>query len=259
VIDRRMVHALEVERLRRADMGADLDGVHAVFQTSTFDAMLDGRYDGDVTFAELRERGDLGLGTLDALDGEMIAVDGHFYSAATDGSVREVAPEERTPFAVVTPFAPAVRFRVHGTLDHDQLLARLDDAVDDPAICYAVRVDGRFPRVLARSVPRQRRPYPPLADAVKQEREFEFANVVGTVVGFRFPDYAQGINVPGYHLHFVTDDRTRGGHLLDCTVVDPELQVDHTSHLHMELPAGVDRIEQHTSAVDRAAIKRMEG
>src|SRR5947199_4993298 len=140
MIDRRMVHALEVERLRRTDMGADLDGVHAVFETSTFDAMLDGRYDGDVTFAELSERGDLGLGTLDALDGEMVGVDGRFFSAAVDGSVREVAPDERTPFAVVTRFTPSVRFRVEGVLDHDQLVARLDDAVDDPEVCYAVRV-----------------------------------------------------------------------------------------------------------------------
>jgi len=259
MIDRRMVHALEVERIRRSDMGADLDGVHAIFQTSTLDAMLDGRYDGDVTFADRQARGDLGLGTLDALDGEMIGVDGHFYSAAVDGSLREVAPDERTPFAVVTSFTPAVRFRVDGTLDHDELLARLDSAVDDPAVCYAVRVDGSFPRVLARSVPRQHRPYPPLAEAVKHEREFEFGNVSGTIVGFRFPDYAQGLNVPGYHLHFVTDDRTRGGHVLDCTVVDPEIQVDHTSHLHMELPPGVDRVAHHASAADRAEIDRMEG
>jgi len=254
-----MVNALEVERLRRADMGADLDGVHAIFQTSTLDAILDGRYDGDVTFAELHERGDLGVGTLDALDGEMIGVDGRFFSATVDGSIREVAPEERTPFAVVTPFTPSVRFQVEGSLDHDQLLARLDGALDDPAVCYAVRVDGRFPRVLARSVPRQLRPYPPLSESVKHEREFEFADVVGTIVGFRFPDYAQGINVPGYHLHFVTDDRLRGGHVLDCTVVDPEIQVDHTSHLHMELPPGVERVGHHTSAADSAAIKRMEG
>lgn len=254
-----MVHALEVERLRRADMGADLDGVHAIFQTSTFDAMLDGRYDGDVTFAELRERGDLGLGTLDALDGEMIGVDGHFYSAAVDGSVREVTPDERTPFAVVTPFTPTLRFRAGGTLDHDRLLARLDEAIEDPSVCYAVRVDGLFTHVLARSVPRQHRPYPPLAEAVQHEREFEFADVGGTIVGFRFPDYAQGLNVPGYHLHFVTDDRARGGHVLDCTVVDPEIQIDHTSHLHMELPPGVERRAHHSSAGDRAAIKRMEG
>jgi len=254
-----MVHALEIERLRRADMGADLDGVHAIFQTSSLDAMLDGRYDGDVTFAELGERGDLGLGTLEALDGEMIGLEGRFFSAATDGSVREVAPEERTPFAVVTPFTPAVRYCVEGTVDHDQLLARLDDAVDDPAVCYAVRVDGHFPKVRARSVPRQHKPYPPLAEAVKHEREFEFADVTGTIVGFRFPDYAQGINVPGYHLHFVTADRARGGHVLDCTVVDPEIQVDHSSHLHMELPPGVDRVGHHTSAADRTAIEKMEG
>ncbi len=254
-----MVHALEVERLRRTDMGADLDGVHAIFQTSTLDAMLDGRYDGDVTFAELRERGDLGLGTVDALDGEMIGVEGRFFRAAVDGSVREVAPEERTPFAVVTPFTPSVRFRAEGQLDHDQLLDRLDGAVDDPAVCYVVRVDGHFSSVLARSVPRQHRPYPPLSEAVKHEREFEFADVTGTIVGFRFPDYAQGLNVPGYHLHFITDDRTRGGHVLDCAVVDPEIEVDHTSHLHMELPPGVERVGHHTSAADRSAIHRMEG
>lgn len=259
MIDRRMVHALEVERLRRADMGADLDGVHAIFQTSTLDAILDGRYDGDVTFADLAERGDLGLGTLDALDGEMIAVDGRFFSAAVDGSVREVAAEERTPFAVVTPFSPSLRFRVDGTVDHGDLVARLDAALDDPAVCYAIRIDGTFPRVVARSVPRQRRPYPPLSEAVKHEREFEFDSVAGTIVGFRFPDYAQGLNVPGYHLHFVTADRTQGGHLLDCTVVDPEIQLDHTSHLHMELPPGVERAQHHSSAADRADIDQMEG
>jgi acetolactate decarboxylase len=259
MIDRRMVHALEVERLRRADLGADLDGVHAIFQTSTLDAILDGRYDGDVTFAELGERGDFGLGTLDALDGEMIGVDGRFFSAAVDGSVREIGPDERTPFAVVTPFTPSVRFGAAGSLDHDELLARLDASLDDPALCYAVRVDGRFQRVLARSVPRQHPPYPPLAEAVKHEREFEFSDVDVTIVGFRFPDYAQGLNVPGYHLHFVTKDRRRGGHVLDCTVIDPEIQVDHTSHLHMELPPGVERVEHHASAADRAAIKRLEG
>ncbi|MCA1738575.1 MAG: acetolactate decarboxylase, partial [Actinobacteria bacterium] len=38
--------------------------------------MLDGNYDGELTFAELGARGDFGLGTFDALDGEMIGLDG---------------------------------------------------------------------------------------------------------------------------------------------------------------------------------------
>lgn len=254
-----MVHALEVERLRRADMGLDLDGDHAVFQTSTIEAVLDGQYDGDVTFADLAERGDLGLGTLDALDGEMTGVDGRFYQASVDGSVREVRPDERTPFAVVTKFVPVVRVRVEAPLDHDELVARLDSLVEDPSICYAIRVDGRFSHIHARSVPRQHRPYPPLAEVVKHEREFDFTDVVGSLVGFRFPDYAQGINVPGYHLHFLSDDRRQGGHVLDCTVVDGELLVDHSSHLHMELPAGVEPPDLRASAADLKTIREVEG
>ncbi len=254
-----MVHAIEVERLRRADMGLDLDGDHAVFQTSTIEAILDGQYDGDVTFAELAERGDLGLGTLDALDGEMTGVDGRFYQASIDGSVREVRPDERTPFAVVTKFVPVARTPIAAPLDHDALVARLESLVEDPSVCYAIRVDGHFSVVLARSVPRQQRPYPPLAEVVKHEREFTFTDVTGSLVGFRFPDYAHGINVPGYHLHFLSDDRMRGGHVLDCTVVDGELLVDHSSHLHMELPAGVDPPDLTASAEELKMIRDVEG
>ena len=35
------------------------------------------------------------------------------------------------------------------------------------------------------------------------------------MLGFRFPAYAEGIEVAGYHLHFISDDRARGGHVLD--------------------------------------------
>ena len=105
MIDTRVIHALHVERLRKADMAAELDAVAgAIYQTSTLDAILDGAYDGDVTIAELAERGDLGLGTLDGLDGEMIVLDGEFHQARADGSVRRVGPDELTPFAVVTRF-----------------------------------------------------------------------------------------------------------------------------------------------------------
>ena len=36
------------------------------------------------------------------------------------------------------------------------------------------------------------------------------------MVGFRFPQYAQGIELAGYHLHFVDAERRRGGHVLTC-------------------------------------------
>ncbi len=76
-VDTALIGALHVEYLERRDL---LDGGggrphHTLFQTSTIDALLEGKFDGDVSFADLAGRGDSGLGTLDALDGEMIALD----------------------------------------------------------------------------------------------------------------------------------------------------------------------------------------
>jgi acetolactate decarboxylase len=100
MLDERLVKALHVQSLREDELHAEREP-HVLFQASTIGALLDGAYDGDVTFAELAEHGDLGLGTLNALDGEMIALDGRFYRADASGTIREVDPGERTPFAVL--------------------------------------------------------------------------------------------------------------------------------------------------------------
>ena len=104
-IDHRLIKALHVETLRRQDLHAEREP-HVLFQASTFESLLESNYDGEVSFAELRDHGDLGLGTFDAVDGEMIAVDGEFFRAAFDGTVHRVEPSRKTPFAVVTFFQP---------------------------------------------------------------------------------------------------------------------------------------------------------
>lgn len=59
---------------------------HTMFQVSTATALVEGIYQGAVRVATLREHGDLGLGTFEGLDGEMIIVDGHFFQVRSDGS-----------------------------------------------------------------------------------------------------------------------------------------------------------------------------
>jgi acetolactate decarboxylase len=259
MIDHRLIHSLHVDSLRKSDMPEEVESAHTVFQTSTLDALLGGAFDGDMTFAELAERGDLGLGTLDGLDGEMIALDGAFFQAGVDGSVRPVGPEERTPFAVVCRFSVDVEARLEGPLEHHELLARLDALVGGESPCYAVRIDGHFDRVRARSVPRQRRPYPPLSEVVAHQVEFDFHELEGSMVGFRFADYAQGLNVPGYHLHVISADRTRGGHVLDSRTAWAEVRLDHSSDLHVELPAGVEWSQPDTSGGKQDLIRGIEG
>ena len=210
MLDERWIRSLHVESMRRADLHRQREP-HVLFQASTIGALLEGGFEGDLSFAELAEHGDLGLGTLNHLDGEMVALDSEFFRADVDGRLNRVGPEERTPFAVVTSFEPSIEERLPAEeLGHEELLARLDALVPEGASSCAVRLDGRFDLVRARSVPRQEPPYRPLTEVVADQHVFELADVEGTMVGFRFPTYVEGIEVAGYHLHFASADRSRG-------------------------------------------------
>src|SRR4051795_5099304 len=151
MLDEHWIKSLHVESMRHADLHAER-GSHVLFQASTIGALLDGSYDGDLTFAELAERGDLGLGTLNGCDGEMIAVDGEFLRADVDGAVHPIPPTAMTPFAVLTSFAPEHTFRAPGRLEQEQLLALIDERIGHLEQVHALRIDGNFERIRARSV-----------------------------------------------------------------------------------------------------------
>ena len=159
-VDTALVGALHVDYLKKRNLAGDHHAHYTLFQTSTIDALLKGKYNGDVSFAELEERGDLGLGTLDALDGEMIALEGSFYQVKADGQAYAIDKRQRTPFAVVTFFEPNLSQTLAKPMDYETFVAYLDRLVSGEASCYAVRVDGWFEYVKTRSVPRQQKPYP---------------------------------------------------------------------------------------------------
>jgi acetolactate decarboxylase len=257
-IDTALIGALHVEYLKKRDLGIGARPHHTLFQTSTIDALLEGEYDGDVSFAELEDRGDFGLGTLEALDGEMIALDGGFYQVRSDGLAYTIDRRAKTPFAVVTFFEPNLSRTLATPLDLGTFCARLDHLLGAEASCYAVRVDGHFEYVKTRSVPRQRKPYPPLAEVVKRQPTFESCDVRGSLVGFRFPHYAQGLNVAGYHFHFITADRSTGGHVLEFRLARGELAIDSEADLRLELPPGVDLPVPDPTAAKREALDRIE-
>ncbi len=257
MLDERWIRSLHVETMRRRDLHAERDP-HVLFQASTIGALLEGAYDGDLSFAELAQHGDLGIGTLNRLDGEMIALDGNFFRADVDGRVEPVPPDARTPFAVVSGFEPTVDVRIEERLGHAELLARLDRLVPAAASSCAVRLDGHFEFVRARSVPAQDPPYRPLTEVVADQHVFELADLAGTMLGFRFPTYVEGIEVAGYHLHFVSDDRTRGGHVLDSRAAGLRARLDPSDDLHIELPPQIELGDPDLAAATHAAIDAVE-
>jgi acetolactate decarboxylase len=209
---------------------------HTLFQTSTINALLEGIYEGDVPVATLRQHGDFGLGTLNALDGEMVQVDGQVFQVRSDGSARLVPDDARVPFAETTFFDADRSVTVEKPLSFQEMTTYIDTLLPSRNIFYAIRIEGTFAFVKTRSVPRQAKPYPRLAEVVKTQATFEFRNQRGVMVGFWTPNYATGLNVPGYHFHFLTAERTGGGHVLECTLGQVKISVDDTPRFYLDLP-----------------------
>ena len=248
--------ALGVELLRHRELHAERPE-HELFQTSTVQALLAGAYDGDVTLAEVLEHGDLGLGTLNGLDGELIVLDGEAWKARLDCTLERPAPSAKTPYAVVVPFSPGEPLQLRGPFGEDELEARLGDRVARATRPTAVRIEGSFAEVHVRSVPRQQPPYRPLAEVIAQQQLSVLREVSGTMIGFCFPDALDGIEMVGAHLHFIDESRTRGGHVLSCTLLAARAWIDGATALHVELPAAI-AAPQHGQRLDQAALQLIE-
>ncbi len=207
-----------------------------LFQVSTLGALSVGVYDGDTTYGEVEEHGDMGLGTFQGLDGEMVAVDGEFFQVKTDGVAYPVEDSAIAPFATVTFFDSDREGIPEKGLDYEGLQAFIDVLRPSDNMFYAIRIDGEFEYVKARSVPGQEKPYPPLSEVVEEQTVFEFGDIEGTMVGFWCPSYVGDINASGYHLHFLTADRKAGGHVLDLRLGEITMYIDETPGLLMQLP-----------------------
>jgi acetolactate decarboxylase len=231
---------------------------NTMFQTSTIGALMNGVYDGTMTFKDLGSYGDFGIGTFEALDGEMVELDGQFYQVKSDGVAYNVSDSMKTPFAEVAFFEPEEFLALNGTSNLTDVESYLDNKLITKNIFYAIRIDGKFDYVKTRSVPAQKKPYPTLSEAVKGQKVFEFHNISGTLVGFRCPDFVKGVNVPGYHLHFITADRSAGGHILDYSLENASVMVDSLSEFEMDLPNNEEFYQTDLSEDQQAALKKVE-
>ncbi|MCJ7444457.1 MAG: acetolactate decarboxylase [Methanotrichaceae archaeon] len=210
------------------------------FQVSTISALSEGEFDGTMTIKDLREHGNLGLGTFDRLEGEMVELDGLFYQIKADGIAYSVNESTRTPFAEVTFFEPDKTILFNSSSNLTQFQEYLDSQLPSENIFYAFRIDGTFDYVRTRSPIAQSKPYPTLSKSLTNQKIFEFHNQSGTIVGFRCPDYIEGVNVPGYHFHFITANRSSGGHLIDLKLNKSIIAMENMSQFFMVLPEETD-------------------
>lgn len=239
-------------------------GEDTLYQISLLNALMLGDYDGIVTVDEFLLHGDTGIGTFDTLDGEMIMIDGVVYKATHTGEVERQSGSETIPFAIAVHFDAEVVQAVGNRLQSiGEIKEFLDSSIgnheNDFNSCYAATIQGEFPMVHVRSVPPQEKPYKQLSAIASTQPEFIHNNIKGTVVAFRFPDYMDKINLPGWHLHFISDDRTIGGHLLDATISSGTLSLDTKRNFTMVLPERSSFAQLPVSADLGSQTVRVEG
>jgi acetolactate decarboxylase len=212
-----------------------------VTQASTYDALYHALYNGVVQLREMAPHGDLGLGALDGFNGEIILLDGKFYSIFGDGRVAPI-----TDLRAKAVFFELTRF--HGDVRHElpagTSIARMQqsplDFLPTKNIIYAVKIEGVFQHVKTRSMFKQAKPYVSLTELAKTQPTFEFNNVRGTMVGFWSPPSMKGVALAGWHLHFLTADRQGGGHVLEFTTQDAIMKADECREFHWLIPNSDD-------------------
>lgn len=219
---------------------------HSMYQVSTTSALVKGVFGGAITVADLATHGDFGIGTFDSLDGELVILEGTCYRI-TAGGVASVAGSDRTvPFAVVTWFE----------VDSTTSIARVDslDALDQALDAHrpsenafvGIRIDGTFDSLSLRAACAAA-PGENLVQATAHQSEFTEEAIDGTIVGFWAPEYAQALNVPGYHFHFISNDRSTGGHVLDLRATSLIAKLHTESDIHLALPETAEFLEANLS------------
>ncbi len=217
----------------------DLPNRNRIYLCAPVIALVEGIYQEKIPLSQIREHGDFGLGTFDDLDGEMVILDGRVYQITAQGRVHQADEHASTPFACVTYYSPSSHDELEGELSYVDFRQWLQRLLPSPNIFYALRIEGRFASMRLRSVPRQEN-YRPLVEVAKEQSVFSFTDIEGSLAGFFTPSFLSSLNVPGFHLHFLSADMRHGGHLLECVPSRVKVGVQMISTLELALPLSLD-------------------
>ncbi len=210
-----------------------------IYQVALLQSLAQGYFDGIVTVSQLKEHGDTGIGTFDGLNGEMIVLDGVVYQALGDGSIVIAPDDETVPFSNVTFFEEDVHLILTGIQDMAALQEKLTAFVNEngPNLFYMVKITGTFASIKVRSENKQEKPYRQLDVALAADQvEYDYKQIRGTMVGLYCPNYMGGLNSTGWHFHFIAEDLSRGGHVLQVSVDEAFAFIDATPGFTLEVP-----------------------
>ena len=229
-----------------------------IYQYSLLNALMDGVSETGIPVSKLLSKGNQGLGTFARMNGELLFLDGKVYQLQAEGNIREADESDQIPFAVSTQFVPQLTQEVElkNKDDIDGALNGFNDHATNLFMTY--RIHGTFDYLKSRTVRGQQFKGESLSELGKRQSVEAYEQVSGTIIGFRTPKNWQGFGVAGEHLHFITEDRKAGGHVLEVTARSVEMQMAVASNVHVELPT-TDDFNAAKLVTDNEGVKKVEG
>ena len=230
-------------------------------QVSLFSVLLSGRYGGVISLADVKQLGNMSIATMDRLDGEMQMIDGVVYQACADGHVYLPGDDETIPFGTIAQFHAEQSVQLADIPSYERFEEYMAERCPQENTPLAIHFTGDFHRMIVRAVTRQERDGIGLAEAAKNEAVFDLPDCSGDLVGFRLPGYVNGVNAPGWHLHFVDTARQHGGHVVNFSLRNGELRFCHADDFQIHLPApealsGLDLSRDWSKELKRAEAER---
>ncbi|PGH13276.1 alpha-acetolactate decarboxylase [Polytolypa hystricis UAMH7299] len=232
---------------------------NTIYQYSLLSALMAGVCEEGITASKLSSKGNQGIGTFARMNGELILLDGKVYQLTPNGPPREASANDQIPFAMAVNFVPThtkTNFTISNKNSLNEVLEEILPQTNNVFISY--RIEARFSSITVRMVRGQEYKGQPLSELGENQSVQTYTDIDGIIVGFRSPQPWQGFSVAGKHLHFISLDRGRGGHVLEMVASDAKLSAAVASNVHVELPTSAE-FNTTNLVVDDAGIRKVEG
>jgi alpha-acetolactate decarboxylase len=230
-----------------------------LYQYSILSALMEGICRTGISVKDTLANGNHGLGTVPNLNGEIVIIDGEAYHFPPGEQLRKVEESDIFPFVMVTQFHPTME-KVLTSLSMALLQKALEPLLPSRQNCFlSIRVIGTFNHLKFRVVAGQSRPRESLAELAKRQRVKSLENIEGTLFGFWSPAFSGGFSVPGFHLHFLSKEKTEGGHIMDFEAGETSLQAATIGKYTVELPQNEEFNEDVIGYVQAEELHGAEG
>lgn len=232
---------------------------NTLYQYGTLGLLVPGLFEGTNNLENILSHGDTGIGTGDGLDGELIIIDGTPYQVNGNGETNKLNLNFSVPFADVHYANFSKIFEINQSIRINNLFEKFLNEVGTKNIFLSIKIHGVFSSIKTRSVKKQSKPYTTLEDSANNQRTFQSNNVKGTIIGYYSPELFNGPSVGGFHVHFLADDLSIGGHVLDFELDKGNIYFQRLDKFEQQLPKNKEFLNyDFTNTNIEHAIKKAE-